>query len=307
MKINGSIGIILIALTVVVVFSGFALAAKPVNQTPETQGISTSTSISAQGTVTESESISWTIVNNGPINSPPLGALQVVTPKPTQNPEQPPGGQAQITESAITDLTGIAEVQYSTGYNQNVMAVSGLTTYVKSSNVDTANKIADASNVKVATNVQFIAVDTGRMTFSEDILLDGAGEESETSSAMLCPFGPSSSEFIPDFCNIVQMGGSMDVTLVSAETAASDRFVAATADVPNVVTYSIAAKGMTVDSTNVPAMGTVSAFMKTHIMEARGDSDDKSEDLTYAETSTASGLINSFSKSMSFMDGMRRF
>ncbi len=278
MKTSGFVGVIIVAMAMMVALTGCAMAAKPVNQTPETQGIVTSTAINAQGTVTESESLAWTIVNNGPINSPPLGSI---------------GTQG--------------EVQYTTGYNQNVMAVSGLTQYNKAFSVDTANKIADASNVKVATNVQFIAVDTGRMTFSEDILLDGVGNASETAAAMLCPFGAASSTFIPDFCNIVQAGSSMDVTLVSAETSASDRFVAATADVPNTLAYSIAAKGMTVDDTTIPAMGTVSAFMKVHIMEARGDSSDKSEDLTYSETSTASGLINSFSKSMSFMDGMRRF
>ncbi len=305
MKLSRSIGIILIVLSFMIVFSGFVSAAKPVNQTPETQGISTSTSISAQGTVTESESVAWTIVNNGPINSPPLGALQVVTPKPTETPSQPPQG-AKITQSALSDVTGIAEVQYSTGYNQNMMAVSGLTTYVKSSNVDTANKIADASNVKVATDVQFLAVDTGRMTFSEDILLDGVGEESETATAILCPFGVSSSEFIPDFCNIVQMGSSMDVTLVSLATSASDRFISATADIPVEANYQIKANGLVIDGTSLPSVGTISAFMKTHIQEARGDSDDKSEDLTYAETSTASGLINSFAKTMAYQDGMRR-
>jgi hypothetical protein len=278
MKTRTIAGVVIVAMAMMVALTGCAMAAKPVNQTPETQGIVTSTAINAQGTVTEAESLSWTIVNNGPINSPPL-----------------------------TTIGTQGEVQYTTGYNQNVMAVSGLTQFNKAFSVDTANKIADASNVKVATNVQFIAVDTGRMTFSEDILLDGVGNASETAGAMLCPFGPSSSEFIPDFCNIVQMGSSMDVTLVSAETSAADRFVAATADVPNVVTYSIAAKGLTVGNQTVPAIGTVSAFMKAHIMEARGDSADKSEDLTYSETSTASGLINSFSKSMSYMDGMRRF
>ncbi len=278
MKTRTIAGVVIVAMAMMVALTGCAMAAKPVNQTPETQGIVTSTAINAQGTVTESESLAWTIVNNGPINAPPLGSI---------------GTQG--------------EVQYTTGYNQNVMAVSGLTQYNKAFSVDTANKIADASNVKVATNVQFIAVDTGRMTFSEDILLDGVGNASETAGAMLCPFGPASSTFIPDFCNIVQMGSSMDVTLVSAETSAADRFVAATADVPNVVTYSISAKGLSAGNQTIPALGTVSAFMKAHIMEARGDSSDKSEDLTYSETSTASGLINSFSKSMSYMDGMRRF
>ncbi len=274
MKTSGFIGVVIIAMAMLVALTGCAMAAKPVNQTPETQGIVTSTAINAQGTVTETESLSWTIVNNGPINKPPLGD---------------------------------EEVQYSTGYNQNVMAVSGLTQYNKAFAVDTANKIADGSNVKVGTNIQYIAVDTGRMTFSEDILLDGAGESSVTANSMLCPFGPSTSAVIPDFCNIVQMGSSMDVTLVSAETSASDRFVAATADVPNAVAYSISAKGLAFGNTSVPAVGTVSAFMKAHIMEARGDSDEKSEDLTYSETSSASGLINSFVKTMSYQDGMRRF
>ena len=41
----------------------------------------------------------------------------------------------------------------------------------------TANTIADQSNIKANTNIQFIAVDTGRATGTEDLLLDGASQD----------------------------------------------------------------------------------------------------------------------------------
>ena len=48
--------------------------------------------------------------------------------------------------------------------------------------ISTANKIADQSNIKANTNMQFIAIDTGRATRTEDLLLDGAAQATNTSS-----------------------------------------------------------------------------------------------------------------------------
>jgi hypothetical protein len=50
-------------------------------------------------------------------------------------------------------------------------------------------------------------------------------------------------------------------------------------------------------------IGSASAYLKVHVQEARNTTTQKSEDLTYSETSTASGLINSFSKSVAYQSG----
>ena len=266
MKKSNTAGVIVIAFAVLIALTGSVMAERLVNATPEVQGITTSTSIQAQGTVTESDSLAWTDSNNGNMK-PPLGDSQV---------------------------------QYTTGYNDNLMAVSGQTSYVKSMDISTANKIADQSNVKAATNFQFIAIDTGRATRSEDIFLDATGNTTDTASSILCPFASAVSSEIPPFCNIIQSGSSIDTTLTSVVTSANDRFVGTDSTFPVVLNYNIAAKGITLsDGTSSPMIGSASAFLKVHVQEARNGSSTKSEDLVYGETSTASGLINSFTKSMS--------
>ena len=283
MNKHNTAGVIGLAMVMFVALTGVAAAERNIPATPEIQGISTSTSIQAQGTVTETDSLAWTSASNG----------------------------STQTAQAIGPPLGNQQVQYTTGYNDQYSGVSGQTTFVKSMAVSTGNKIADGSNVAASTNVQFIAIDSGRATRSEDILLDGAGNSTSTGDAILCPFASSTSSIIPPFCNIVQSGSSFDTTLTSTVTKASDRFVGTDSTFPVTLNYNIASEGITLpDGSSSPMIGSVSAYVKAHVQEARntttGDVNGapvKSEDLSYAETSTASGLINSFSKSVSYQGG----
>ncbi|HTY15502.1 MAG TPA: hypothetical protein VMC42_07315 [Methanoregulaceae archaeon] len=226
--------------------------------------------------------------------------------------------------SSLTPPLRDMEVQYTTGYNDQVMAVSGQSTFVKSVAVSTGNRIADQSNIKADTGLQFIAIDTGRATRTEDLLLDGAAQATNTSDAILCPFVNSVSSVIPAYCNIEQAGSSIDTTLTSVVTHADNRFVGTDSTFPVVLNYNINAQGITLsDGTSSPMIGSVSAYLKVHVQEARNASSIpdivnigasypdsvitqppvKSEDLVYSETSSASGLINKFSKSMSYQSG----
>jgi hypothetical protein len=183
-----------------------------------------------------------------------------------------------------------------------MMAVSGQTTFVKTMEISTANKIGDGSNVKANTNLQFIAVDSGRITRTEDILLDNAGTATSTASSILCPFASATSSTIPPFCNIVQAGSSIDASLVSVVTSASNRFIGTDSTFPVTLNYNIAAQGITIGNQSSPMVGSVSAFVKAHIQEARNGTG-KTEDMQYSETSSASGLISSFKKSVSYQSG----
>lgn len=224
--------------------------------------------------------------------------------------------------SSLTPPLQDQEVQITTGYNDVFSGVSGEQNFVKSMAISTANKISDQSNIKANTNIQFIAIDTGRATRTEDLLLDGAAMPINTATAILCPFATANSNMIPAYCNIVQAGSAFDTTLTSTVTNANDRFVGTDSTFPVVMNYNIAAKGITLsDGTSSPMIGSASAFLKVHVQEARsvdtirepnipGTPDltvtlppIKSEDLVYSETSTASGLISSFSKSMSYQSG----
>jgi hypothetical protein len=219
------------------------------------------------------------------------------------------------------------QVQYTTGYNDQYAGISGQQTFMKSMAISTANTIADQSNIKANTNIQYIAVDTGRATRTEDLLLDGASQAQNSSSLILCPFANANPGIIPAFCNIEQAGSDFDTTLTSTVTSADTRFVGSDATIPVVLNYNINAEGLSIGNQSSPMIGSVSAYLKVHVQEARNESTltgtvsgtipgdgsetifysfpdplnpTKSQDLAYSETSTASGLISTFSKSMSY-------
>ena len=210
------------------------------------------------------------------------------------------------------------QVQYTAGYNDQYSGVSGQQTFAKSLAISTGNTIADQSNIKANTNIQYVAVDTGRATRTEDLLLDGASQAQNSSGLILCPFANANPGVIPAFCNIVQAGSSLDTTLTSTVTSADTRFVGTDATIPVVLDYTINAEGISLGSQSSPMIGSVSAYLKVHVQESRNESSvssslgaitfmypdpldsQKSEDLTHSELSTASGLINQFSKSVSY-------
>ena len=152
----------------------------------------------------------------------------------------------------------------------------------------------------------------GQMISSENLMLDGAGQFDYTNLRMLCPFAASDSTFIPQFCNIVQTGSSVDVTTGKLVTSTSGRFVSATADAPVTAGHSISLTGIG----SAPASGSATAYIRMHIQEGRinlfGSIPDlgakvytpgKTEDLTYSETTSASGLLPMFAKTMNYQSG----
>ncbi|HTY14201.1 MAG TPA: hypothetical protein VMC42_00670 [Methanoregulaceae archaeon] len=208
-----------------------------------------------------------------------------------------------INHGLHTGVLDPGQIQYTTGYNDQYSGISGQQTFTKSMAVSTGNTIADQSNIKANTNIQYIAADTGRATRTEDLLLDGAANSTDTASAILCPFAQSVSTVIPPYCNIVQAGSAFDTTLTSTVTSADTRFVGTDSTFPVVLNYNINSQGITLDSGSSPMIGSVSAYLKVHVQEARNNTTTKSEDLVYSETSTASGLISKFSKNMQYQSG----
>jgi hypothetical protein len=121
------------------------------------------------------------------------------------------------------------------------------------------------------------------------------------------------------------MGSSFTGGQVSMITQADTNFIARSADVPTQVGYSVGLSGT----------GSAAAWINAHVMEGRtaGHWDDvnidgvvydtgfwnydrnvwspangfmQGVDLVYKEKTTASGVIESFSKSMVVQDGLRR-
>jgi len=292
----------IIAVTIALcLLTGFALADSGVPQTPETQGFVTSTAMQAIGTATETDSLVWQITNNGVI-----GGLTDIPP-------------------LFPEVTAV----YSMAYSEDTIADQGLVTYTKQGSVDTQGKVPDQSNVNMEKVVEFVGLDTGRMTSSEEQVLDGAGTPFFTEESFICPFASTEATLIPAFCNIVQEGSSVDLTLGSLSTIADTRFVTTLAHVGNQApgwdrpisdngveaNYQVKLTGFG----DIPAMGSAGAYLNVHVQEGRalgslavapaGDAleqdgllywDPKAEDLTYSEDSTAAGEITLFQKVMSY-------
>ena len=281
------IGYVVIAMAMLIAITGLVMADPGVPQTPETQGLSTVLTIQAVGTVTETENMVWQLTN--------ASAL------------------AKNSIELVSD-----QVQYVSSYTENTIADQGYTSYAKTMAIDTANKVGNQYNVRADKVVEFIGSDTGRMISEESLLLDGAGREMETAGIMLCPFASTTYALYPAFCNIVEVGSSVDVTLASLTTSADERHVIETADPAVAVDYTTKVTGFG----DIPAMGSATAFINVHIQEGRqgnnarlnaiqgplGKSDDpKAEDLVYSDVSTASGEITLFEKVMNYQSGMRRY
>jgi hypothetical protein len=376
--------ILLIAAVFVIICIGSASGDTNVPAVPELQGIATGTSINTIGTVTETDSGSWSLTNDPLVYSYPASSFLMLAFEFNlwQAQLQAAGGSISGVNSGLIPglplvmVTGInvpqsllntpiiddpsvtwqqvldelvnegsisgpvpkdnglhqgvlnpGQVQYTTGYNDQYSGVSGQQTFKKSMAVATSNKISDQSNIKADTSIQFVAVDSGRATRSEDILLDGAAQATPGTTSIICPFEAQSSSIVPAFCNIEQAGSTIDTTLTSTVTSADTRFVGTDATIPVVLNYNINAEGLAIGNQSSPMLGSVSAYMKVHTQEARNESitsgmesltvfnihladfnyslpdgsdPQKSEDLVYSETSSASGLISRFSKSMSY-------
>lgn len=279
--------LVVLALVVMALFVGCAVAAITPNATFETQGVKTTGSISVlKGSIATSQTMTMTVANNNNgVNAPPL------------EPSDDGPGERQATNvyTEMTDAKNGQNMEYSQTFN-----------------ADTANKVLGTNNVQAHRSIQYES-DTakdGRMTSSERIVMDVVGASGDSEDSFLCPFAEGKSNSTPAFCNIVQMGSSMDVTYTNVVTDASLRDIQATADFPTEMSYNINAKPLLVETAQglvqQPTTGSITAFMDVHTQEARGNNTLPEADFVYKESTTASGYINSFVKQMYYQDGAIR-
>ena len=301
-----SIGVI--SLTIILLCVGVVCADPSVLQTPEIQGLSTTTSVNAVGLMTDTDGLAWQLSNLG-INAT------------LASPGYPPYDAGNASVLVLDDIAQFAsnnsgQVLYTTAYDSNVVSQAGQVSYVKSMNVNTGNKVLSQSNVNANTGLTYIATgDGGNVVGTENLLIDGAGMYDLTANKALCPFAAQTSLFIPPFCNIVQTGSSYDLTVGSITTAANNRFVGIDSSIPVVQNYNINVKPYGTSDGQIPAIGSAMAYMKVHIQEGRltpayhiTDASVyklvKTEDLTYSESASTLGTISAFSKSMSYNSGL---
>ena len=279
--------VLLLAIVALMLCISTAFADTGVPQVPETQGFSTSTAMSALGTVTETDSIVNIIANAGSSTLP----------------------------APLSDADNLS-LEYTSTYSEHTLADQGLVTYTKGMTTDTSGMAAtNLFNVQADKVVEFIGTDTGRMTSDENSVLDGAGYGIYDRGIMICPFAsPDVFNVNPPFCNIVEEGSSVDLTLGSLSTSASQRYImevsyvdpeggyaAPISDPGTEANYQITLTGFG----DVPAMGSAGAYINVHVQEGRiltgnPTEDPKSEDLVYSELTTARGDISLFQKTMGY-------
>jgi len=259
-------------MVMLIAITGSAMAAVPPGATKETQGLKTTVGVSvASGTFASSETLVMQVANDaGGVGTPPLEFGQ---------------RQAVNAYSEASDFKG------------------GATEYAKTFNADTRNRVLTQYNVVAHRNIQFIAQTnaqnlTGAAETTERIMMDVVGSTTSSAKKIVCPFADSSSKFVPAFCDIVQAGSTISgVQIGSLITDASERDIQSKADFPAELNYGITAKTVS---------GSANVFIDVHTQEARGDSLKNEADFVYKESDSATGQIGSFSKSMSYQDGLLR-
>ncbi len=296
-------GFFIVGVIAVIFCTGVALADTGCPQVPETQGFVTSTAMSAIGTATETDRIVSIIANY----AGPAGEFY---PDATTLPY--PLFYAENTE-------------YTSTYTEETIADQGLITYTKGMTTDTAGMAAtNLYNVQTSKVVEFVGSETGRMVSDENSVLDGAGTVFVDQDIFICPFLSSIDNVSPAFCNIVQEGSSVDLTISLLATETAQRYIMKSAGFYSfpggeVFDYEQPVSDPGVESNygitltgfgDVLAMGSADAYIDVHVQEARLYNqtnpenipalNPKGEDLVYSETSTASGDISLFQKTMEY-------
>ena len=263
-------GIMVIAIAMLVGMTGFAMADPGVNQTFETQGITVLTSIQAQGNMDSMTDVAWTQTSSQNITSvPPLTS----------------GKYYVSTYEEDTQSNGVGNIFYD-----------------KTTEIETKARLTNQFNIEATKQINFVGIDGARITSDENIFLDGTGQASETKNSVICVFGPSNSEWIPGFCNVVDTGSSIDMSVANVATTTGDRFVVPSADTPVEVYHTIRVDPLG----DTPSIGQASAYMKGSIMEGRGNASGYFEKIDFEERTSVDGYIALFDKDMSWISGVRR-
>jgi hypothetical protein len=202
-----------------------------------------------------------------------------------------------ISWTVSTGTIGVlnpGDVQTTTNYGENTQGVNGQTTYFKTQHFNTGNANLGQYNINTNRIVTFNGIGDGtgdgRMTSDESVGYDSMGAASST---------------LPAYHSNVQAGSSFDILQGSIASQAQARTVSSNPLVPVALNYNVGLQGLNNGPyTTNPAIGSAAAFSNGHIEQSRINSTNKSSDLAFSQSSTASGLITSFTKSMNYQSGM---
>jgi hypothetical protein len=259
-----------------VLLTGYALADIGVPPVTESQGIVTSTTIDAVGNFASTSEIQWRIAS----------------------------GDSILDIPDLDDGETIYESTYTEDTTSNGL---GLILYDKELDIETSGQITGQYNIEAAKLLEFIGVDGARVVSSDNIFVDGAAaEDTETDEAVICPFAEEVTHDIPAYCNRVEAGSTIDMTVANVRTTSNDRFVMPAGDSGVELNHDIVVTELVED---LPSMGTASAFMDVLIQEGGAGheaSDELMERIEFTEETTVTGDISTFQKLMHYESSMVR-
>ena len=223
---------------------------------PETQGITTSTVASVTGDLSHQADLRWDL------SSEVLGANVVpqFLEDPIIEPEPP--------------LWEFNEVQMYMTYSEDTQALNGLMEYRKESSVDTRVNPGAGFNVENERLIAFIGLDAGRLISQENLMMSTVGTTVDIPGSTLCPFAPDDIMCWPNFCNRIETGSTIDMSIVSAGSSAQLRNVnnpgapgqwppMPSVDDPARLRYNI----RVTEIDDIPSEGFVSAYLDIHNLE----------------------------------------
>ncbi len=292
---NGMKKILILFIIAAFLVTGYALADIGAPQTPETQGIVTSTSVNAVGNLATSTEIQWRTTDS-------------------------PGGLSEIPP-----LLEAYNLIFESVYTEDTQSDgTGLILYDKELDVETSAQITGQWNIEATKQLAFVGIDGAAVTSSDTIMVDGAAAPYDTKSVIACPFAPQITEIYPSFCNRAEAGSTIDMTVANVRTTTTDRFVLSEGPYPvgasgNVeLNHDIRVSELV---GGVPSSGLASAYMDVLIQEARGLIIENGETnfngdghpyntlmerIEFSEETSADGSITLFEKMMHYESGMVR-
>jgi len=260
------LAIMVIALAMLV--TGFAMADPGMNQTPETQGWSTTTTANVYGNIASSASLTWEMSGGDDVRSIDLA--------------DPNERAYVVTYSEDTYSNGIGDIRYDKALDIETMAVR-----------------EGQWNVYATKQIAFAGVDGARIYSDDDNMIDGAGTGFNGADApVLCPFFPETGTDVGAFCNTVKMGSSIDMTFADVRTTLEgDRFIIPNTDTMVEKNYEISVTEFTfADGTTIPSIGSASAYMDVLVRESRNVNGNLHEQVRYSESTDVDGEITVFEK-----------
>jgi len=267
--------LLFIAIVILVILSGIGSADRGIGATPESVGITTSTTIIAEGNFESHTEFAIRTTDN------PTGLSNLA----------PLGEDAGVYEAVYTEDT------QSSG--------TGIIRYDKELDIETSGQITGQWNVEAVKQLTYVGIDGGRVYSADYMMIDGAARSSETADSIICPFASDVNVIAPAYCNRAEAGSTIDMSVANVQTVATDRFIVASGDHPVELNYWIRVLEL---EDGVPSRGSASAFLEIIVHEgSRGDASEiLMERLEFSDVTTVDGEITTFDKRVHYEAGLVR-